>query len=108
MATVEFVPSLARTTSGTGPAVDGLAVQSTLRIQLDVTAASGTGPTLDVVIEDTIDGTNWNTIAVMSQKTAPSREVVDVTSPFTGTVRARWTISGTTPSFTFSVLAHAE
>ncbi len=38
-------------------------------MQLDVTAASGTLPTLDVVVQDTVDGTNWNTIATFTQAT---------------------------------------
>lgn len=104
---VEIAGSEARTASGSSPESAGLDL-STLRVQLDVTAASGTTPTLDLVIEDTIDGTNWNTIAAFAQKTGPGREVVNVTSPFTSRIRARWTVAGTTPSFTFTVLAHAE
>lgn len=108
MAVIEFAPSLARTASGAGAEVAGLAVQTTLRVQLNITASAGTGPTLDVVLEDTIDGTNWNTVGSFAQKTATGREVINVTSPFAGTVRARWTVGGTSPSFTFSILAHAE
>lgn len=108
MASVEFAGSLARTASGSAAAVTGLAVQTTLRVQLDVTAASGTSPSLSVVLEDTVDGTNWNTIGTFAAKTAVGREVINVTTPFAGTVRATWTVTGTTPSFTFSILAHAE
>lgn len=108
MAAVEFAGSAARTASGSAAAVTGLAVQTTLRVQLEVTAASGTSPSLAVSLEDTIDGTNWNTIGTFTAKTGPSREVVNVTTPFAGTVRATWAVTGTTPSFTFSILAHAE
>lgn len=108
MSVIEFAGSVARTASGSGAVVAGLSLQTTLRVQLNVTAAAGTTPTLNVVLEDTIDGENWNTIGTFAQKAAPGVEVINVTTPFADSVRARWTIAGTTPSFTFHVLAHAE
>lgn len=102
-----LVASAARTTSGNSTAVSGWGSVSRLRAQLDITAASGTTPTLDVVLEDTLDGTNYHTIGAFTQATAAGRQAVNVTTPFTDQVRVRWTIAGTTPSFTFSVLAHA-
>ncbi len=99
--------SAARTVSGDSGAFNGYGPASTLRVQLNVTAASGT-PTLDVVIEDTLDGVSWNTIATFSQKTAAAREVINITIPFADRIRARWTIGGTTPSFTFSVLVASQ
>lgn len=107
-ATVELASSLARTASGSSAAADGMTARTTLRVQLNVTAASGTSPSLTVVLEDTLDGTNWNTIGTFAAKTAAGREVINVTAPFTETVRATWTVAGTTPSFTFSIMAHAE
>lgn len=103
-----LVASAARTASGDSGTLDGWGVPSTLRIQLDVTAAAGTGPTLDVVIEDTLDGINWNTVATFAQKTAAGREVLNVTAPFSDRLRVRWTVGGTAPSFTFSVTAYSE
>lgn len=97
--------SAARTVSGDSGAFNGYGPASTLRLQLDVTAGTGT---LDVVIEDTLDGTAWNTIATFSQKTAVAREVINITIPFADRIRARWTIGGTTPSFTFSVLVASQ
>jgi hypothetical protein len=99
----DFAASAARTTSGDTGVFSAYGPASTLRAQLDVTAASGTSPTLNVVIEDTLDGTNWNVVATFAQRTAAGREVVNVTSPFANRLRARWTLGGTTPSFTFSV-----
>lgn len=96
------VASSARTTSGDSGVLGGFGPSKTVRAQLDVTAVSGT-PTLDVVIEDTVDGTNWNVVGTFAQKTATGREVIDITTPFTDRLRVRWTIAGTTPSFTFSV-----
>ncbi len=79
-----------------------------LRAQLNVTAASGTAPTLNVLIEDTLDGVNYNTVATFAQKTAAGREVINVTVPFSETLRVSWTIAGTNPSFTFSVDWHVS
>jgi hypothetical protein len=103
-----FVGSAARTASGDSGPQAGFGDESTLRAQLDVTAAAGTGPTLDVVLEDTLDGTNWNVIGTFAQKTGPGREVINVTSPFTDRLRARWTVGGTAPSFTFAVDVYSE
>ncbi len=104
-----LAPSAARTATGDSGAWDGFGRASTLRAQLEVTAASGTSPTLDVVIQDSLDGVNWNTIGTFAQKTgAGQREVINVTSPFSDRIRARWTLGGTTPSFTFSVRVAAQ
>lgn len=95
------VPSAARTASGNTAAaeVGGL---HTARAFLDVTAASGTAPTLDVVLETSHDGTTWRTAKAFGQKTAVSSERLS-NSDLDRFVRWRWTIAGTTPSFTFKV-----
>jgi hypothetical protein len=108
----------ARTASSDSGPLPEFGGASTFRAQLQVTAASGTTPTLDVVIEDTLDGANWNTVATFTQKTAVAREVVNVLpakaesgtfSPlFADRLRVRWTIGGTTPSFTFSVIVASQ
>lgn len=82
--------------------------------QLDVTVVDGTTPTLDVIIEDTFDGTNFNTIGTFTQKTDVGREVIEIyprETPATGfsalfadRLRVSWTIAGETPAFTFSVI----
>lgn len=92
----------ARTTNGdTGP-LRGYSLPTSVLVQLDVTAVAGTTPTLDVVVEDTIDGTNWYQVAAFAQKTAPGRELLRVATPFADTLRVRWIIGGVSPSFTFS------
>jgi hypothetical protein len=103
-----FAASAARATSGDSGTQPGYESADTLRAQLNVTTVAGTGPTLDVVLEDTLDGTNWNVIATFAQKTGPGREVINVTAPFTDRLRARWTVGGTTPSFTFDVIVYSE
>lgn len=103
-----IVASAARTTSGTSAVQEGYGTADEIRCQLHVTAASGVAPTLDVVIEDTLDGTNWNVVGTFSQKTIATREVINITGLFTDRLRVRWTIGGTSPSFTFSVSWFAE
>ncbi len=100
-----LVASAARTASGDSGLLTGWGVPSTARVQLAVTAATGT---LDVVVEDTLDGTNWNVIATFTQATAVTRQVLNLSAPFADRLRVRWTIGGTTPSFTFSVVAYSE
>ncbi len=108
MAGVTLAGTAARTASGDSGVVPGFGDKVSLRAQVEVTASAGTSPTLDVVIEDTLDGTNWNVVGAFAQKTGPSREVINITSPFSDRLRARWTVGGTTPSFTFSVLGYVE
>lgn len=103
-----LVNSAARIAAGDSGTLAGYGGASTLRVQLDVTAASGTAPTLDVQIEDTLDGANWNKLASFAQRVATGREVVDVSTPFAGRLRVSWTIAGALPSFTFSVIAVSQ
>ncbi len=108
------VSSAARTATGNSGSLSSYSGASSLRAQLEVTAASGTTPTLDVVIQDTLDGTNWNTIGTFVQKTTTGREVINVHPAkaesgtfqpvFADRLRVLWTVAGTTPSFTFSVV----
>lgn len=104
--TAELVASAARTTTGDSGALTGWEYASKLRVQLDVTAASGTTPTLDVVVSDSLDGTNWNTVGTFTQKVTTGRQVIDITTLFADTIRVGWVIGGATPSFTFSVRAY--
>jgi len=102
------VASAARTTTGNSGLLTGWGNASMVRVQLDVTAASGTSPSLAVVVEDTLDGTTFNTVGTFAAKTAAGREVINITVPFSDRLRVTWTLTGTTPSFTFSVVAYSE
>ncbi len=101
--TENAVASAARTTTGLSSEIPGVGAAQRIRAQLNVTAASGTTPTLNALIEDTVDGTNWNTVGTFAQKVATGREVINITTPFSDRLRVSWTIGGTTPSFTFAV-----
>lgn len=102
-----LVVSAARTTSSQTGSLTGYGACRKLRVILDVTAASGTTPTLNVVVEDLVDppGAKWATIGTFVQKTAAGFEVINITTPFADNLRIRWTVAGTTPSFTFKVVA---
>lgn len=107
--TETLVASGARTVSGDSGVLTGWGAATSLRAQLNVTAASGTSPTLNVVIEDSVDGgANWNTIGTFAQRVAAGREVINVAGQFSDTLRVRWTIGGTTPSFTFALDCYSE
>lgn len=106
--TEAVLPSAARTATGTSSTFRDFGAAKTLRAQLEVTAVSGVAPTLDVVLEDTLDGTNFNTVGTFTQATAATRQVINITTPFSDRVRARYTLAGTTPSFTFSVVVYSE
>lgn len=98
-----LVPSAAQTVSGQTAVIAGYGGASVLRVQLNVTAASGTTPSMVVVIEDTLDGTNFNIVGTFAAKTVAAIEVINITVPFADRLRVRWTITGTTPSLTFDV-----
>jgi hypothetical protein len=94
-----------RTTSGSssGRAVGYI---HTLRLLLNVTAASGTTPSLTVVIEHSADNSTWVTHTSFAAKTTTGTER-KVISALDRYVRATWTISGTTPSFTFGLIGES-
>jgi hypothetical protein len=91
----------AQTASGNGASQD-MGAKGSARLTLDVTAASGTTPTLDVTLQTSEDALTWRTLGTFAQKTIVSAE----RKSFGGAdryVRALWVIAGTTPSFTFTV-----
>jgi hypothetical protein len=100
---IAFVTSAARTTTGNSGAI---ACEKGLQLNLmvEVTAGSGTTPTLDFTIEWSMDGANFGaaqTAESFTQITAATvrrLQQFPVRAPF---FRLVWTIGGTTPSFTF-------
>ena len=83
-----------------------LAGATALTAVVVVSAQSGTTPTLDVVVQGSIDGTNWFTLATVAQfAAATGTKTANMTA---GTVippyiKAVSTIAGTTPSFTYTI-----
>jgi hypothetical protein len=75
-------------------------------LYLDVTAASGTTPTLDIDLEvkDPLSG-QWFTLVSLTQATGVTtqRLATGLADLADVVFRAVWTIGGTTPDFTFSL-----
>lgn len=108
--------SAAEIASTVGPAVPTGPDSGSLFLNVAITAASGTSPTMTVKIEGSMDGTTWFTLGVVGAN-GYNVGSVGVTAPsnFTTTtsvlaiydapqyVRYNSTVGGTTPSFTYSV-----
>lgn len=103
-----LVAHAALTTTTTGSNLDGGASSSNGGVaHLHVTAVAGTTPTLDVIIEQSANGSSsWSTIATFSQVTTTVGAQRVVVAPGTSVaryLRAKATIAGTDPSYTISV-----
>lgn len=102
-------PATARTSSGNGTGRQLGAVSSAQSVYgaLNVTAASGSSPTLDVLVEsdDNAGFTTATTRLTFSQQTAVGAEWQSAAGAITDDYwRVTYTIGGTSPSFTFQVL----
>jgi hypothetical protein len=103
---ITLLPSVARTTNHTSDTDQGCAAEHTEAVLfVDVTAVSGTTPSLTIVVETSWDGATWWTHTSLTAITATGK--VRQTLQFLGTfLRLNDTITGTTPSFTFSAVMH--
>lgn len=99
---IELLASGTRTTSGTSEVYE-LGDKGTLRLELAVTAVSGTTPTLHAQIEtrkEYASGT-WRALdAFEASAVGTERRAIGGCDRF---VRVVYTLGGTTPSFTFSL-----
>jgi hypothetical protein len=78
---------------------------------LDVTVVSGTTPSMTVKLEARSDQKTGGayftpTGATMTAVTAAGTTALEIPWAYLVKYRATWTISGTTPSFTFSLVAY--
>lgn len=96
---VNDIVSAAITVTTTSAAVSVVNIQS-CAFNLVTTAVSGTTPTMDVVIQETIDGTNWYDIYHFERVTANGTLVSPLIPMRGSSIRYVRTITGTTPSFT--------
>lgn len=99
--TATLVESAAYTASFNSGAVLSANVDEIIAY-LNISAASGTSPTLDITIQDTPDGTNWYDVTSFAQATGTGKQRI-VLSNIGSQVRAKVTMAGTSPNFTFSV-----
>lgn len=113
MTTLALVPSAARTTDGE-VGFGGWTPDFPVFFDVNITAVSGTSPSLQLNHDVSFDGVNWvNHRQATYNATSLSRLVSE--SGTTGSLsrspglyhRLRWVITGTSPSFTFSVSAHS-
>jgi hypothetical protein len=100
-----LAPSQARTADGNGPTFE-LGRRTTLQLDLEVTAVSGTNPSLSVAVQTSHDGSSWREHGAFTQKVAAGSQRFSLAG-LDRYVRVAWGILGTTPSFTFSVSADA-
>jgi phage gp36-like protein len=101
---ISLHPAGAEIADGVGAAVPlGDRLYATVTLNCTALTASDT---LAVVIEASPTGDNWATAAAFPELTAPA--TLDVVIPVcAGSLRARWTFTGLTPSATFSVTGTA-
>lgn len=107
-----LLPSAARTTT-TNSAAQATGNADNANILIDVTAVSGTTPTLTVEVQWSHDGTTWFSggAGVSADATASITAVgklvrtFPVRAPF---MRVQASIAGTTPSFTFAVHVYLQ
>jgi hypothetical protein len=101
------VASAARTTTGNSSAFQGWArlgsAAGTPQQRLSITAASGTTPNLVLTLQDSPDGSTWTTRDTFPAQTTTATVTRALPSGLDVYQRYAWTITGTTPSFTFSV-----
>ncbi len=102
-------PETARTSTGTGTGrqLGAVAAGSTVYGALHVFAASGTSPTLDVVVQsdDNAGFTSPTTRLTFTQATGTTAEWQSADGAITDDYwRVSYTITGTSPSFTFAVV----
>lgn len=102
---ISVLASSTQTTSGTGAAVDlgvSAAPNALHQLALDVSAVSGTGASMVVTVETSRDQVTWAAVDAYPAVTATG----STPRSFVGLqryVRAKWALTGTTPSFTFSL-----
>jgi hypothetical protein len=81
---------------------------SALELLLKVTAVSGTNPTLSVYIEGKFEATgDYKPLVYQENITATGIWYFTINPCVFRYIRVRWSISGTSPSFTFGVYAQA-
>ena len=97
------IASAALTTSATSSAIANN-LGNGFQINIAVTAATGTNPTLDIRVEESFDGgTNWVTLYEMQRITAVGSYNSPILRASGRHIRYVQTVGGTSPSFTRAV-----
>lgn len=97
----------ARTTTGNTTALDNVTSSANGGAAiLSVSAVSGTTPSATVKVQHSVDNSVWVDLITFPAENTVKGEYLEVSGTIQRYVRAQWTISGTTPSFTFNVAFH--
>jgi len=106
---IVLLADAARTTTSTSTALDNT-TSSLLGASavLSVSAVSGTTPTLAVKVQHSVDNSVWVDLMTFTTENSVKGDFQETTGTTTVNryVRASWTVTGTTPSFTFNVGFH--
>lgn len=97
------VASAARTTASNSGAFTGWARAVDAQARLTITASGGTSPQLVLTVQDSPDGSTWTTRDTFPTQTGTATVTRALPAGLDTYQRVAWTITGTTPSFTFSV-----
>ena len=106
--TAVLAASAARTTTGNSGTTFITTEGEIVSLMVDCTAVSGTTPSMTVSLQWSNDGAAWATGDPADSMTALTTAAT-VAKNFVSRgqfARASWTITGTTPSFTFSASAY--
>lgn len=99
----QIVAASARTTNGSGASLaSGSRGEKGVTCVVNVTAVSGTTPSMTLTLEESLDGTVWVPLVTSNPVTAAGNTALRYVGPHGPNVRLSWAITGTTPSFTFS------
>lgn len=106
---IELHAAGAEAASGQAAAVDIGTIRSALKLTLEITAITGTAtPTLALVIDTSPSGAgSWQTVGTFANQTAVGSVELAVVG-CRRYVRARWTLTGTDPVFTFALAGEAH
>jgi len=102
--TQNTLASAARTTSGVVDLGASPAEYTEAVIYIDTTAAAGTTPSLTVMYQSSPDGITFYDHTAGVALTAAGRQAIRVTNAIGRFGRISYAITGTAPSFTFSVI----
>jgi hypothetical protein len=96
------------TSSGNTADID-VSLYSSVRIMVKVTSVSGTSPTLDVYVEGKYEATGDYVplLSITGITSTGVYELGQLDNLCFRYIRVRWVVGGTTPSFTFAVVAQA-
>jgi hypothetical protein len=92
------------TATGTGSSVDNSSSSSNGFIaHLHVTEVSGTTPSMTAIIQHSTNGSTWSTLGTFTAVTSSTSQIITGTGTVNRYLRANFTISGTSPSFTTQI-----